>query len=210
MNRAGDGLKVAGVEGERIDVAIPAHDIEGMVIENDLVETVVMANASVGWLQLHEGWVLPHRGTLQHVVHGEAVEERVLRPVTGVGTLPVLDEEVLVGPRRRDLHGGKGLVRRRQPHVAGRVGHHLWYEPTHSDPLVRGKVVWRNGPAEGHERQAMHCVVIAVHIDQAHEVPEFVVEVAGRTRRDAVAGLAIDEDVHAPIDARPADREIGV
>jgi hypothetical protein len=66
------------------------------VDEIGLIETLVRANVSVGWLQLHDRWVLPHRGTLQNVVHRQAVEERILRPVAAHAPLPVLDEEVLV------------------------------------------------------------------------------------------------------------------
>ena len=42
VNSAHDRLEVVDVERPRVEVAIPAHDIERMVIEHDLVDPIVL------------------------------------------------------------------------------------------------------------------------------------------------------------------------
>src|SRR4030095_11007240 len=42
MNATDDGLEIVDAEDPRIEVAIPAHDVERVVIENQLVQRVVL------------------------------------------------------------------------------------------------------------------------------------------------------------------------
>src|SRR2546423_15123037 len=51
VDASDDGLEVVDVESPRIEVAVPSHDVQRMVVEHDLVDAVVL---------LHENRKISH------------------------------------------------------------------------------------------------------------------------------------------------------